>query len=85
MNNEQNRISVLRIGHRLVRDDRVSTHVGLVARAFGASEILYVETEQKVKTSIDDVTKRFGGELNVKIIIHKAVKINSSSKILNSF
>ena len=68
MNNEQNKISVLRLGHRLVRDDRVSTHVGLVARAFGASEIFYVETEQKVKNSIDDVTKRFGGELNVKII-----------------
>ena len=49
MNNEQSKISVLRLGHRLVRDDRVSTHVGLVARAFGASEIFYVETEQKVK------------------------------------
>ena len=68
MNNKQSKISVLRLGHRLVRDDRVSTHVGLVARAFGASEIFYVETEQKVKNSIDDVTKRFGGELNVKII-----------------
>ena len=28
-------ISVLRLGHRIVRDKRVSTHVALVARAFG--------------------------------------------------
>src|SRR5215217_8163531 len=32
-------ISVLRIGHRLVRDDRVTTHAALVARAFGADMI----------------------------------------------
>jgi len=34
----------------------------------GSFPVLQSETEQKVKTSIDDVTKRFGGELNVKII-----------------
>jgi len=32
-------IEVLRIGQRLVRDDRVTTHVALVARAFGARKI----------------------------------------------
>ncbi len=32
-------IEVLRIGQRLVRDDRVTTHVALVARAFGATRI----------------------------------------------
>jgi len=30
------RIHVLRLGHRLARDKRITTHVGLVARAFGA-------------------------------------------------
>ena len=29
------KIEVLRIGQRVIRDDRVTTHVALVARAFG--------------------------------------------------
>ena len=33
------RVVVLRLGHRPGRDKRVTTHVGLVARAFGASGI----------------------------------------------
>ena len=32
-------IEVLRIGQRVVRDDRVTTHVALVARSFGAKKI----------------------------------------------
>ena len=39
-------ISVLRIGHRLVRDDRVTTHAALVARAFGADMIYMTGTSQ---------------------------------------
>jgi tRNA (cytidine56-2'-O)-methyltransferase len=35
------RIEILRLGHRLPRDERISTHVALVARAFGASGIAY--------------------------------------------
>ncbi len=31
---------MLRLGHRVQRDKRVTTHVGLVARAFGASGIV---------------------------------------------
>ena len=34
-------IEVLRIGQRVVRDDRVTTHVALVARSFGAQKNLY--------------------------------------------
>ena len=40
------KIEVLRIGQRLVRDDRVTTHVALVSRAFGASKILMQEVNQ---------------------------------------
>jgi len=32
-------IEVLRIGQRVVRDDRVTTHVALVARSFCAQKI----------------------------------------------
>lgn len=34
------RVVVLRLGHRPRRDKRVTTHVGLVARAFGASGLI---------------------------------------------
>jgi len=34
-------IEILRLGHRKKRDARLSTHVALVSRAFGASKIYY--------------------------------------------
>ena len=34
-------IVVLRLGHRLKRDERLSTHVGLASRALGADKIIY--------------------------------------------
>ena len=34
-------IEVLRLSHRIRRDVRLSTHVALTARAFGASKIYY--------------------------------------------
>jgi len=43
------KIEVLRIGQRLVRDDRVTTHVALVARAFGASKIYMNEVNPEIK------------------------------------
>ena len=53
---------MLRLGHRLDRDKRVTTHVCLVARAFGADEcILSGEFEQSIIETINDVTKRWGG------------------------
>ena len=42
-------IEVLRIGQRVVRDDRVTTHVALVARALGASKIYMNEVDQEIK------------------------------------
>lgn len=59
---------VLRLGHRYVRDDRLTTHVGLVARAFGASGISIVGCEQSVKASIDRVTERWGGSFRVELV-----------------
>lgn len=59
---------VLRLGHRLVRDDRLTTHVGLVARAFGASGIYIVGGEASVKASIDKVTERWGGPFIVELV-----------------
>lgn len=60
-------ISILRLSHRYGRDARLTTHCGLVARAFGASEIILSgDEDKKVIESIKKVSKRWGGSFNVK-------------------
>src|SRR2546430_9573463 len=56
------RIFILRIGHRVFRDSRVTTHVCLTARALGANGVIIPDQEDKVvESTIRDVTNRFGG------------------------
>lgn len=62
------RISVLRIGHRLVRDDRVTTHSALVSRAFGAEVIYMTGVDISVRQTLESVSKRWGGEFRVELI-----------------
>ena len=62
------KVSVLRIGHRLVRDDRVTTHAALVARAFGADSIYMTGIDQSVSDTVAGITKRWGGEFEVQVI-----------------
>ncbi len=59
-------IVVLRLGHRLERDKRVTTHVGLVGRALGARGMLLAADDKSVERSIKRVTKRWGGDFFVK-------------------
>jgi len=61
------KVVVLRLGHRLGRDKRISTHVGLVARAFGAAGIVYVgEVEESVLNSLRKVVETWGGPFFVE-------------------
>ena len=62
------KIEVLRIGTRLVRDDRVTTHVTLVSRAFGASKIYMYDANPEIKETISKVNKMWGSDFNVEII-----------------
>jgi len=62
------KVSVLRIGHRLVRDDRVTTHAALVARAFGADRIYMTGIDESVSNTVSSVAKRWGGEFEVHVI-----------------
>ena len=62
------KIEVLRIGQRLVRDDRVTTHVALVSRAFGASKILMYDANPEIKDTISKVNRMWGGDFKVEII-----------------
>jgi tRNA (cytidine56-2'-O)-methyltransferase len=58
-------VVVLRLGHRPGRDDRMTTHVGLTARALGADRAVLVgDTGQSVST-VADITERFGGPFEV--------------------
>ena len=59
-------IVVLRLGHRLGRDARISTHVGLVARAFGADSIIISgEHDKKMIESIMNVSDEWGGHFDI--------------------
>ncbi|NLX48627.1 MAG: tRNA (cytidine(56)-2'-O)-methyltransferase [Methanospirillum sp.] len=59
-------VAVLRLGHRPERDQRVTTHVGLVARAFGARRMLLAAHDPGVVRSIRDVVARWGGAFQVE-------------------
>jgi tRNA (cytidine56-2'-O)-methyltransferase len=54
--------AILRIGHRPERDQRVTTHVGLTARALGARGMYLAASDKGVVESITDVAGRWGGE-----------------------
>lgn len=56
-------IRVFRIGHRVGRDTRISTHCGLVARAFGADSIVYSgDDDSSVIRSVNNVAENWGGK-----------------------
>ena len=62
------KIDVLRIGQRLVRDDRVTTHVALVSRAFGASKIYMTEVNPDIKDTLKDINQTWGGDFEVEFV-----------------
>ena len=55
-------VAILRIGHRPERDQRVTTHVGLTARALGAKRMYLAAADKGVVESIADVAVRWGGD-----------------------
>ena len=59
-------ITVLRLGHRISRDKRITTHVALVARAFGADNIIISTKDQQIEDNIRSICKRFGGDFNIE-------------------
>lgn len=59
-------IKVLRLGHRAGRDDRISTHVGLTARQWGAEEVVFSgEKDTNMIESQQDIIDRWGGDIDV--------------------
>jgi len=59
--------NILRLDHRRRRDARITTHVCLTARAFGASRVfLSGDEDKKLMDNVHDVTKRWGGDFLVE-------------------
>ncbi len=61
-------VYVLRLGHRPERDKRISTHVALTARAFGAKGIYFDVEDRSVFESVRDVVDRWGGDFFIKAV-----------------
>lgn len=64
-------ITVLRIGHRISRDKRITTHVALVARAFSADKIIIDTKDKKIEETIRSTCDRFGGTFEIKTGVNK--------------
>jgi len=59
-------VRILRLGHRPARDARVTTHVGLAARALGADGIYLATKDPSIVKSIEEVVKRWGGNFSIR-------------------
>lgn len=64
------KVVVLRIGHRLVRDDRTTTHAILVSRAFGTNKIFMTDIDNEIKKTIEKINNSWGRfkDFNLEII-----------------
>jgi tRNA (cytidine56-2'-O)-methyltransferase len=60
-------IMVLRLGHRLPRDERMTTHVCLTSRAFGASGVIYSgQKDGSLEASVKRIAENWGGEFSIE-------------------
>ncbi len=59
-------VSVLRVGHRAGRDPRLTTHLALTARAFGARRMLLHPPDPDLAARIAAVVERWGGTFEVQ-------------------
>ncbi len=61
------KVYVLRLGHRPERDKRITTHVALVARAFGANGFILADIcDKSIEETLNKVLDRWGGQLYFK-------------------
>ena len=65
---EEQRAEVLRLGHRPERDERLTTHVCLTARAFGADAVHVDGGDPRPVETTEEVTGRFGGDFEARTV-----------------
>jgi tRNA (cytidine56-2'-O)-methyltransferase len=74
-------VEVLRLGHRIARDKRISTHVCLVSRAFGASKLYYSgQKDSDMEDSVFKIVKDFGGDFKVEYVTNYSRLIKDKKK-----
>ena len=73
---------VLRIGHRPERDKRITTHVALTARAFGASRIYLANPDSRVIKSVEEVVGKFGGDFSIEPTSNPKKVVSSSNLVI---
>ena len=73
---------ILRIGHRPERDKRITTHVALTARAFGASRVYISNPDSRVIKSVEEVVSKFGGDFSIEGISNPKKVVLSSNLLI---
>ncbi len=59
-------ITVLRLGHRPERDKRITTHICLLARAFGAGKVIVTKKDNALEKTVNSIVRRFGGDFSIE-------------------
>jgi tRNA (cytidine56-2'-O)-methyltransferase len=59
------RVEVLRLGHRAARDPRLTTHLALTARAWGAERLYLHPPDTELAARLGRVNGRWGGSFEV--------------------
>lgn len=63
----KSQLLILRIGHRVQRDERVTTHVCLTARALGADGIMIADVaDRRLSETVERVASDFGGSFVIE-------------------
>ena len=58
---------VIRLGHRVDRDKRMTSHLGLTARALGADGmVIFGDHDPSIVQTLTEVSGRFGGKFNAR-------------------
>ncbi len=60
------RVSVLRVGHRIGRDPRLTTHLALAARALGADRMFLEPPDPELAARVAALARRWGGSFSVE-------------------
>ncbi len=75
------RIMVLRLGHRLPRDERVTTHVCLTSRAFGAEGVIYSgQKDNSLEASVKRISDNWGGKFSIDYEAKPIARIEKMKK-----
>ncbi|MBU7016122.1 MAG: tRNA (cytidine(56)-2'-O)-methyltransferase [Theionarchaea archaeon] len=76
-------LTVLRMGHRPQRDKRITTHVCLVARAFGADAVIVDKPDKTLEKTVQHVVEQWGGDFSVTFSSWRSVLNNWKGTIVH--